>query len=350
MIAVTLKPGHVRPVWAGHPWVYAQGILQVGEAPGAGAEVRVVDPKGNVLGCGLYSPESAIRVRLYTRQDERAFDRGLIRERLSSAIARRAAFGLPSKDTTAYRVLNGEGDGVPGLVVDRFGDAVCVQFLTSGIRQRAEEILAVLSDELAPRTIVDRTGQRAAALEGFEATPGIIAGDSELDTLRFDEHGLRFEVPLSLAQKTGFYLDLRQIRQRLALLARGRSVLDCYSYVGAAGLAMARAGARDVLSVDSSARAIEVARDIARLNGSPANFSASAMDAFEALEAARLDGGRDLVLCDFATSRSATQACRHRHTSFIHSRIEWRRTISCRGGLRRLKLLLFGGACQRRRR
>jgi 23S rRNA (cytosine1962-C5)-methyltransferase len=195
-------------------------------------------------------------------------------------------------------VLNGEGDGVPGLVVDRFGDAVCVQFLTSGIRQRAEEILAVLSDELAPRTIVDRTGQRAAALEGFEATPGIIAGDSELDTLRFDEHGLRFEVPLSLAQKTGFYLDLRQIRQRLALLARGRSVLDCYSYVGAAGLAMARAGARDVLSVDSSARAIEVARDIARLNGSPANFSASAMDAFEALEAARLDGGRDLVLCD----------------------------------------------------
>lgn len=313
MTAVVLKPGHVRPLWAGHPWVYAQGIARTLGDPQSGSEVKVLDPKGHVLGRGLFSQRSAIAVRLYTRQPELPFDATLLRQRVQRALQRRRDLGFMRDDTTGYRVVNAEGDGLPGLVVDRFGDVVVLQLSTYGLHQRAKRVVQAIQDELQPRSIVDRTGPELARLEGFDVEPGVVAGDPEVSELSFLEHGMRFDVPLDMAQKTGFYLDLRALRSRLEQLAAGRRVLDCYSYVGAAGLRMARGGALEVLSVDKSARAVEVAGEIARRNQLGSVYRAERADAFRALEAAREMGGYDLVLCDppkLAPRRSAQKKAR----------------------------------------
>ncbi len=308
MADVVLKAGRVRPVWAGHPWVFAQAVERITGQAAAGDEVRVLDAKGHVLGRGLYSPASAIRVRLYTRDGEQPLDAAFLLRRLGEALARRQRFGLPGDGTDAFRVLNAEGDGLPGLVVDQLGDVSLLQFSTLGMKQRQAEVVEAVKNLLPSRAIVDRTPPKSAALEGFEPGTGVIAGDEALDTLRFEEHGLRFEVPLQIGQKTGFYLDLRQLRKRLGELARGRQVLDCYSYIGAAGLSMARGGATEVLSVDSSELAVNVARHCVALNQLGDRMRVERMQAQAALERAAAQGGVDLVLCDppkLAPKRSA---------------------------------------------
>lgn len=310
MADVVLKAGRVRPVWAGHPWVFAQAVERIIGQAGAGDEVRVLDAKGNVLGRGLYSPASAIRVRLYTRDGEQPLDAAFLRQRLGEALARRRNLGLPGDGTDAFRALNAEGDGLPGLVIDQLGDVSTLQFSTLGMKLREAAVVEAVQSLLSPRAIVDRTSAKSAALEGFEPGSGVIAGDRELDVLNFSEHGLRFAVPLGIGQKTGFYLDLRALRKRLGELARGRRVLDCYSYVGAAGLSMARGGASEVLSVDSSELAVSVARDCARLNGLADRMRVERMPAQAALEQAAAAGGVDLVLCDppkLAPKRSAAE-------------------------------------------
>src|SRR5262245_14256133 len=119
---IFLKPGHIQPVWAGHPWVFAQAVASIEGAPQAGGEVVVCDPRGEALGRGLYSPRSAIAVRLFTRDAGRAIDADFLEQRIRRAIARRAARALPSPETTGYRAVHAEGDGVPGLIVDVLGD------------------------------------------------------------------------------------------------------------------------------------------------------------------------------------------------------------------------------------
>jgi 23S rRNA (cytosine1962-C5)-methyltransferase len=139
--SVTLKAGHVQPVWAGHPWVFAQAIERISGGAVAGDEVIVADARGNALGRGLYSPGSAIPVRLYTRDPKRAIDRDLFEARIQAALERRRVFALPAPGTTGYRLLHAEGDDLPGLVVDRLGETLAVQFGTIGMKRREAEIL-----------------------------------------------------------------------------------------------------------------------------------------------------------------------------------------------------------------
>ncbi|MBL8744385.1 MAG: class I SAM-dependent rRNA methyltransferase, partial [Myxococcales bacterium] len=131
MARVLLKAGHVRPVYSGHPWVFRQAIAKIEGNPGPGDEVSVVEPQGRVLGRGFFSQSSAIPVRLFTHED-RSVDASLFRARLTRALKHRAELGLPSADTNAYRLVHGEGDGLPGLIVDVFGDVAAVQLNTSG--------------------------------------------------------------------------------------------------------------------------------------------------------------------------------------------------------------------------
>ena len=273
MATVRLKPGHVQPVWAGHPWVYAQAMERVEGGVSRGDEVDVVDPRGNFLGRGFYSPGSAIPVRILTRNAKEALDTGFFRHRFERAVAARAAVGLGASDqTTGYRLVHAEGDLVPGLIVDRCGDVLCVQFLTAGIKQREVLVLEALGQVLKPRAIVDRTPAGAAKAEHFVAASGVVRGAVEVTELEFTERGLAWKIPLSLGQKTGFYFDQRELRARVETLAHvpggvvKKKVLDAYSYVGAFGLAAARAGA-EVTCVDESALAIEIAAENARANG-----------------------------------------------------------------------------------
>jgi 23S rRNA (cytosine1962-C5)-methyltransferase len=294
---VVVKAGHVQPIWAGHPWVYAQAIERIeGDAP-AGAEVRVVDRRGQSLGRGLYSPSSAIRVRLFAADVAApSFDVHL-GQALRRASARRRAWQLPSADTDAFRLVYAEGDELPGLVVDVYGDVCALQLGTVGMHMRRDQVVAALVAELAPRAIIDKSSVDAARREGFVAEQGVIHGDASLSELRFRERGLEFAVPLELGQKTGFYLDQRVLRARVEELARGRRVLDCYTYVGAVALAAARGGATYVRGVDKSEAAIDVARACAGLNGQE-RIEFAASDAFDALRAARADERFDLVICD----------------------------------------------------
>ena len=264
----------------------------------AGDEVVVRDPRGNLLGRGLYSPSSAIAVRIYSRDPARSIDGSLIAERIQQAIERRSALELPSAETDAYRLVHAEGDDLPGLVVDRYGPVLALQFSTIGIKRREGMILDALSHALSPRAIVDRTSLRAAQAEGFAPAAGVVRGDAELSQLEFSENGLRYAIPLELGQKTGFYLDQRPLRRRIESLARGRRVLDAFTYVGGLALSAARGGATEVTAVDTSALALETAAKCAEKNGLSHRVSFERGDAHDVLAHAGRKGGYDLVVCD----------------------------------------------------
>lgn len=299
---VTLKPGHVRPVYSGHPWVFQQAVAKIDGGPTPGAEVIVVDPHGRQLGRGFYSPKSAIAVRVLSLDPATRLDGGFFRNRLKRALELRRTFDLPSsepgRETTAYRAVHGEGDGLPGLIVDVFGDVVCVQLNTIGMRLREGLVYDAIASELSPRAIVDRTGETAAKMEGFELTPGVVRGDASLTEIVFRERGLTLAIPLAIGQKTGFYVDQRPLRGRVETLARGKRVLDAYSFVGAFALGAARGGATSVTAVDESAPAVAVGADLARRHGYEDRISFVRADARKFLETASNEGGYDLVVCD----------------------------------------------------
>ncbi len=247
--------------------MYAQAIDRIEGGATRGDEVRVVDPRGNFLGRGFYSAGSAIPVRLLVRDETTALDTAFFRSRFERALAARAMLGLgTSPETTGYRLVHAEGDGVPGLIVDRFGDVLVVQLLTFGMKQREAMIYEALGQVLSPRAIIDRTPQSSAKAEGFVPTPGVVRGDA-IDSLVFTERGIAWKIPIELGQKTGFYFDQRELRARVEPLAKGKRVLDAYSYTAAFGLAAARGGASEVVCVDESALAIEVGAENARANG-----------------------------------------------------------------------------------
>jgi 23S rRNA (cytosine1962-C5)-methyltransferase len=275
--------------------VYAQAVERVEGGATAGDEVNVVDPRGNLLGRGYYSPHSAIAVRLLVRDAKTALDASFFRGRLERAVGLRASLGLPSEHTNGYRLLHAEGDGLPGLVVDRYGDVLSIQLGTIGMKQREALVHEALWTLLAPRAILDRTSVQMAKMEGFRPGSGTVRG-ADVGGLEFVERGLRFRIPVDLGQKTGFYFDQRLLRARVEQLAAGSRVLDAYSYVGAFAIAAARGGAREVLAVDESALAVEVGAECAAANGLGERIQFVKGDARHALADAK--GRFDLVIAD----------------------------------------------------
>lgn len=299
MATVRLKPGHVQPVWAGHPWVYAQAIDRVEGGATRGDEVTVVDPRGNFLGRGFYSPGSAIPVRILVRDEATVIDTALFRTKFERALALRKQMGLGSlaneRDTTGYRVVHAEGDGVPGLIVDRFGDVLVVQILTLGMKDREAMILEALGEVFAPKAIIDRTPPGAAKTEGFTEGKGVVRGTAP-PAITFKERGISWSLPSDVGQKTGFYFDQRDLRGRVESLSAGKRVLDAYSYIGAFGLAAARGGATEVVCVDESAVAVEVGAEQARANGFEKIVSFQRGDARRTMQEAH--GSFDVTIVD----------------------------------------------------
>ncbi len=312
---IVLRRGHVRPVHAGHPWVFAQAVERVEGGAAPGDEVRVVDANGSFLGRALYSPRSALVARIFRRTDE-PIDGRWLRHALERAVELRRLLGFPTRgphETDAYRVVNAEGDGLPGLTVDLFGDVLAVQLSTVGLRLREGPILDALCDLLRPRAVLDRTPAASLAREGLtEPTaegPRVVRGDHQLDALTFKERGFRYRIPLALGHKTGFYVDQRPLRARIEQLSHGRRVLDAFSFVGSFSFAAARGGATDVLAVDDSALALSTLAECARDNGLV--VQAVRGDARDALQRAGREGGRDLVICDppkLAPTRASKEA------------------------------------------
>lgn len=301
--AVTVKAGHVQPLWAGHPWVFKQAVDKIDDGLSSGGEALVIDPHGKVLGRGLYSQGSAISVRLFTHEGSRAIDGALLRERFERAVALRRTLGLPDatlgRETNGYRLVHGEGDGLPGLIVDVFGDTLVVQLGTAGLKRLAKDIVEALAEVVGPATVLDRTPRALAEAEGFEQPEGprVLRGEVPV-ALSFMERGVRYELPLDLGQKTGFYFDQRPLRDRVVELARGSKVLDAFCYVGAIAECAARGGATEVWAVDKSVPAIAAAKRCAELNGTSDKIRFEATDADKAFKRAAEEGGYDIVICD----------------------------------------------------
>lgn len=303
-----LHKGRARPLWFGHPWAYAQAVERVEGDAQAGDVLSVLDHDGRFIGRGLYNPRSQIAVRLLTRHDE-AIDLTFFRKRFSTAKALRARLGLPSERTNAYRLINSEGDGLPGLVVDIYGDAAVVQLSTLGLALRRATLFDAIEAELGSRSLYEVAVTGYAELEGFAVASRIVRGESR-PSVSCQEDGLLFEVEPLSGQKTGLFLDQREVRKRVGALAKGARVLDVYSYVGGFGLQAARGGAASVTCVDSSAKAVARIEAHAARNG----FALQTVeaDAFRFLETTT-PRAWDLVIIDppkFARARKDIEAAR----------------------------------------
>lgn len=267
MAKIWIRSGHVRPVWAGHPWVYAQAVAKVEGKPEAGELVDVLDAQANWIGAGFYSPSSAIAVRVMSRTAGEAIDAAFFRTRFAAALDFRSrALGLPNAQTTGYRLVHSEGDGLSGLVVDIYGAVAVVQLLTAGIKRREQLVFDALREVAGVRSIVEFPSAEHLEREGLPAAPGAVHGEP-VESLELTERGFRFRLPIASAQKTGFYFDQRENRARLEALCEGKRVLDACTYVGAFALAAARGGAREVVALDRSEAALAVAQDSAAQSG-----------------------------------------------------------------------------------
>jgi 23S rRNA (cytosine1962-C5)-methyltransferase len=305
---VMLRKGRARPLWFGHPWVYANAVERVEGTVAPGDVVSLHDHDGRFIGRGFYNPRSQIPLRLCTRADE-PVDAAFLRARIARARAARARLGLPSERTNIYRLVNSEGDDLPGLVVDVYGDAAVLQMTTLGIAARRAEILDAVEAELGARTLFELAPAAYAELEGFAAGSRVARGESR-GSVAGVEDDVRLEVEPLSGQKTGMFIDQRETRARVGALSLGARVLDCYSYAGGFALQAARGGAAEVTAVDSSARA--VARIEAHAAANDVTINAVEADVFRYLETVT-PRAFDLVVIDppkFARARKDVEAAR----------------------------------------
>jgi len=293
---VTLKPGKDKPVRFGHPWVFSGAIGRVEGQPPNGTVVDVVNAQGEFLARGLYNRRSQLAVRLFTWDEGEAFDRDFLRRRLArAALWRNRAVAA---DTTAYRLVFSEADGLPGLVVDRYGDVLVGQTTTAGMERLKDAITEAVVKVLKPRALVWKNDAGSRAQENLPEYADLGYGALEAPvTVR--EHGLEFTIDPIGGQKTGWFYDQRANRDHLAALVPGKRVLDLFAYLGGWGLRAAQAGASEVLCVDASASAVERIGDNAARNGLAATVRAVKADAFDLLRQLREERERfDVVVCD----------------------------------------------------
>jgi 23S rRNA (cytosine1962-C5)-methyltransferase len=275
-----LQKNQDRRVRAGHPWIFSNEIDAVEGQPSDGSIVDVVDSRGAYLGRGYLNRHSLIAVRMLTRSRE-AIDRDFFRKRIARAIAYREEI-LPGEH--ACRLVASEGDFLPGLTVDRYDDVLSVQITTLGIETRRDLVRDVLVELLAPRAIVLRNDVPLRALEGLPQETAVWHGSFE-PPVEIEVEGLRYGVDPLAGQKTGFFLDQRRNRRLLAGRVKGARVLDLFSYSGAWGLEALRQGADEVVFVDSSEAALELARANAGRNGLEGRARFHHQDVFDALPA-----------------------------------------------------------------
>lgn len=262
-LKVTLKPGQERRLFGGHSWVFSNEVASVDGAAESGSVAQVVSAGGNLIGSAFYNPHSLIACRMLSLREEVVPDVSFFIKRLAAAKAYRERV-RPGE--TSYRLCFGESDGLPGLVVDRYGAVLVLQVLSAGIEKRLEEVGAALQELFKPQALYLKNDHRTRTLEGLPLETRVLAG-SLADKVQISEGGLRFVTPLGDGQKTGFYFDQSENRAFLRPYFKDRVVLDLYCYTGAFGVHAAKFGAKAVLGLDSSGPAIAAARENALLNG-----------------------------------------------------------------------------------
>ena len=296
---VILKPGREKSLLRRHPWIFSGGIQQVdGPSAASGATVDLLSFNKQFLARASYSPASQIRARVWTFEDE-PVDKEFFRRKIRAAITSRSTFQV-SGSSNSRRLIYAESDGIPGLIVDRYGDVLVLQSLTAGSEYWKETFADLLLEETGCASIYERSDADVRELEGLESKVGLLRGSIIHDPLTIIENELQFTVNLASGHKTGFYLDQRVNRRRVRELANGRDVLDCFCYTGGFSVNALAGGAKSVLSVDSSADALELCRENIALNGLPADHhTALEGDVFQLLRKFR-DEARsfDMIILD----------------------------------------------------
>ncbi len=309
--AVLLDAKGAGAARARHPWIFSGAIARVVGDPEPGAEVDVRDAEGAYLGRGLYNPKSQIRVRLYSSEDEQ-LDGAFFAERVRRAVALRTGVLGLGDPAGACRLVFSEGDELSGLTVDRYGRHLVVILTSLGMAGRLEPILDALEKLLEPESIMLRTEKGVGEEEGLAIKDGPLRGTPPTEPVVIEEGALRYAVDLRTGQKTGFYLDQRTSRARVAAYAAGRTVADVCSYTGGFAMAVAKGGASSVFAVDASAGALELAARNAALNGVTDRVQTTRADAFGWL-GEQADAGRtfDMIVLDpprFARSRAGLRS------------------------------------------
>ncbi|MBN3818289.1 class I SAM-dependent rRNA methyltransferase [Paraburkholderia sp. Se-20369] len=316
MQTVTLKPSKDKSLLRRHPWIYANAIDRVDGKPAPGATVIVRAHDGRFLARGAYSPHSQIRVRVWSFDENEPIDHAFFKRRVQRAVAHRNTM---IAGTGAVRLVFGEADGLPGLIVDHYvedsGDAsprgqlVC-QFMAAGVEAWKDAIVAALVGATGCPNVYERSDVSIREKEGLEQTTGVLAGDPPPATLIANENGVRYHVDVPNGHKTGFYIDQRENRALVAQYARERDVLNCFCYTGGFSLAALKGGAKRVVSIDSSGDALALAQQNVTANGFDAQRATWLdADAFKTLRRLVDEGERfDLIVLDppkFAPTRDS---------------------------------------------
>ena len=309
MSTVLLRPGEADRIAAGHPWIYTGSVLRLTHPADDGALVQVKDHRQRFLGVGLYNSKSKIAVRILA-PERVVVDEAFFEERIRAALALRQKH-LPG--ATSFRVVNAESDFLSGLIVDKYEDVLVLQTTALGMDQRKPMIVAVLQKLFSPRCILERSDTAFRKFEGLPDANGILSG-ALTGPVNISLNGLKFEVDLVGGPKTGMYLDQQVNYERVAQLAPGAQVLDCFSFLGGFGLHAARAGAAHVRLLDQSADAIAASTRIAAANGLTEKCSFEAVNVFDWFKAQtavkpheRVIPRYDLIILDppsFTRSRS----------------------------------------------
>jgi 23S rRNA (cytosine1962-C5)-methyltransferase len=315
MGTVVLRPGKENPILNHHPWIFSGAIGRIEGNPTNGDIVEVLTHERDFLARGYINRHSQITVRLLTWYEGEKIDRSFWLRRTQKAIHHRQKL-LDSEDTTACRLIHAESDLLPGLVVDRYGQFLVVQALTQGVERHKTEIIDVLFELLKPLGIYERSDVDVRRKEKLAPTAGLLRGREPSDPVRIRENGHTFLVDIKGGQKTGFYLDQRDNRQRLASYSEGRTVLNAFAYTGSFAVYAASAGAGQITNLDTSAEALTLARRNMHENAlADRNDEYIVGDVFEALREYRTAGRRfDLIILDppkFAYSKAQVPAaCR----------------------------------------
>jgi 23S rRNA (cytosine1962-C5)-methyltransferase len=263
LLKVVLKPGQEKRVFAGHNWLFSNEVASVEGQAKPGMLAEVLASHGALVGTAFYHPNSLIACRMVALRAKVEVDAAFFLKRLSAAKEFRDRV-RPGE--SAYRLCFGESDGLPGLVVDRYGDVLVLQVLSAGIEARLDAVAAALDELLKPRAIFLKNDHRARQLEGLPLENRVLSGQLP-DRVQIGEGGLRFSTPLGDSQKTGFYFDQADNRAFLRPYFKDRVVLDLYCYTGAFAVNAAKFGAKSVVGIDTSGAALDAARENAKLNG-----------------------------------------------------------------------------------
>ncbi len=266
MNTIRLKKGKDKAVRQLHPWVFSGAIDVISGKPANGEVVTVTAADGEFLAYGMYNAQSRVAVRLLEWMPEAEINEEWWRKRIRNAVAGRKEL-LASEETTTCRLIFSEADYLPGLIADRYGDFISVQVLTSGMERVKPILLDELRELLQPKGIFDRSDEGSRAHEGLDASFGTLYGIDPPEFVQIRENGVHYAVNIAEGQKSGFYCDQRDNRRLVAELAAGKRVLDCFCYSGGFTLNALNAGAAEVISVDSSALAIDTLQQNIRLNG-----------------------------------------------------------------------------------